>query len=90
MTNKQKLTKLENIKADLLDDSEHISTINTKIQSVADNFADLIKYINTDARKTSIEGYKESSQNFDYNLSNKRLKEVNSFSLFCFVNSNMW
>lgn len=69
MTNKQKLNKLCNIRTDLRDDSAHISTINSKIQSVADDFSSLFKSSdNTSAVKSKIEALKEPSQSNDSNL----------------------
>lgn len=65
MTNKQKLNKLCKIRTDLSDDSSHISTINSAIQSVADDFADLIKYLSSSGVKSKIEALKEPFQSND-------------------------
>lgn len=72
MTNKQKLNKLCNIRTDLSDDSSHISTINSAIQSVADDFADLIKSSSCSGVKGKIEALKESSQSNDSNISSAK------------------
>lgn len=69
MTNKQKLNKLCNIRTDLKDDDSHISTINSKIQSVADDFVSLFKSSsNNSAVKTKIEALKEPAQGNDSNI----------------------
>lgn len=70
MTNKQKLDKLCNIRTDLSDDSSHILTINTAIQSVADNFDKLFSYSNSSFVRNKIEELKEPVQTCDSNLKN--------------------
>ena len=72
MTNKQKLTKLCNIKTDLGDDSSSISSINSYIQSVADNFASLVKSANSSAIKGKIEDLKEPAQANDSLIKNAK------------------
>lgn len=72
MTNKQKLNKLCNIRTDLGDDSSHISTINSSIQSVADDFEDLFSYSGSGSVKSKIEGLKEPSQSNDSNIKNAK------------------
>ena len=76
MTNKQKLNKLCNIRTDLGDDSSHVSTINSAIQSVADDFEDLFSYsygsTNSGSVKNKIEGLKEPSQSNDRNIKNAK------------------
>lgn len=72
MTNKQKLNKLCNIRTDLTDDSSHISTINSAIQSVADDFVDFIKSSTINGIKSKIEDLKEPYQSNDSNIKNAK------------------
>ena len=72
MTNNQKLNKLCNIRTDLCDDSSHVTTINTKIQAVSDDFGGLIKSSYTSGIKGKIEDLKEPSQSSDSLLKNAR------------------
>lgn len=72
MTNKQKLNKLRNIYADLGDDDARISTLNKAIQSVADDFSDLIDLSYCHGTKSKIEAMKEPAQSNDSNLVSAR------------------
>ena len=72
MTNNQKLNKLYNIKNDLEDDSSQITTINSSIQKVADDFANMIKSDSCVSIKANIEGYKEVMQSNDGNISDAK------------------
>ncbi len=72
MTNNQKLNKLCNIRTDLSDDSSSITSINTAIQSVADDFSDLIKSSLCSSVKGKIEDLKEPYQGSDSYIKNAK------------------
>lgn len=71
MTNKQKFNKLCNIRTDLTDDSSSVTTINSRLQSVADDFADMVSFSGCGV-KGKIEGMKEPSQWSDTLIQNAR------------------
>jgi len=83
MTNNQKLSKLCNIRTDLSDDSAHISTINSAIQAVADDFADLIKASFCSGVKEKIEALKETSQGNDSNILSAKSYCQHEINLVC-------
>lgn len=68
MSDERIYKKLCSIRTDLRDDSSHITTINTAIQNVADDFSEFIKSTPPSKVKGKVESLQEPKQSSDFNV----------------------